>query len=125
MTEFVLDTQSQPLLNQISEDLRGSLLSQLPSHYAQLKQIAARERGRLSYNPTLNTTALVHELYLKFARNDSSTLENPAHFLALCAVAMRNLLVDEARRRAMPTALTESITMIMRTCWRLTMRLSN
>jgi RNA polymerase sigma factor (TIGR02999 family) len=99
MSEFVLEAKNQPLLSQISTELQASLSAQLQPRYAQLKLIASRERSRLGYNPTLNTTALVHELFLKFARNESSGLENPAHFLALCAVAMRNLLVDDARRR--------------------------
>ncbi|MEM6328147.1 MAG: ECF-type sigma factor [Bacteroidota bacterium] len=65
--------------------------------YDELRRLAGRVRlGRAS--ETLNTTALVHEAYLKLA--DGVPAESRAHFLALAAKAMRHILVDEARRRS-------------------------
>jgi RNA polymerase sigma factor (TIGR02999 family) len=49
---------------------------------------------------SLSTTALVHELYLKFARADRADWRNRAHFLGVASVAMRHILVDRARRRS-------------------------
>jgi RNA polymerase sigma factor (TIGR02999 family) len=48
---------------------------------------------------TLSSTALVHELYLKFSRSQSTDWRDRAHFLSVAAVAMRHILVDRARRR--------------------------
>jgi RNA polymerase sigma factor (TIGR02999 family) len=66
--------------------------------YADLKRIAAAELRR---NPgaTLNTTALVHEAYAKLAANYAGVLTDRVHFFSLAARAMRQVLVDQARRR--------------------------
>ena len=66
--------------------------------YADLKRIAAAELRR---NPgaTLNTTALVHEAYAKLAAHHAGPLASRAHFYSLAARAMRQILVDQARRR--------------------------
>jgi len=64
--------------------------------YDELRRLAGRVRqGRAS--DTLNTTALVHEAYLKLA--DGADAESRAHFLAIAAKAMRHVLVDATRRR--------------------------
>ena len=55
-----------------------------------------QERG----GHTLQTTALVNEVYLKFANRDGLRAQNRAHFLALAARQMRCILVDYARGRA-------------------------
>ena len=64
--------------------------------YARLKamaggQLASRERG------SLNTTALVHELYLRVTSNRELNFAHPAQFFAYAARAMRHLLSDRAR----------------------------
>lgn len=69
------------------------------SIYEQLRALAHRERQRIGASPTLNTTALVHETYLSLKQ---STQEAPDNFHAYAARAMRNLLIDEARKRARP-----------------------
>ena len=51
-------------------------------------------------NATLDTTALVHEAYLKLAGGQSSGWRDEAHFRAVASVAMRHILVDRARMRA-------------------------
>ena len=70
----------------------------LPLIYHDLRRAASRE---LAVRPsdTLSTTALVHELYLKFARTQRTDWRDRAHFLAVAGVAMRHILVDHARRR--------------------------
>jgi RNA polymerase sigma factor (TIGR02999 family) len=66
--------------------------------YERLKAMAGR---RLSGGPqqTLDTTALVHELYLRLSAGDQPRFEHPAQFFAYAARAMRHLLVDRARHR--------------------------
>jgi RNA polymerase sigma factor (TIGR02999 family) len=70
----------------------------LPLVYQELRRTARRE---LAVRPsdTLSTTALVHELYLKFSRSQHTDWHTRAHFLGVAAVAMRHILVDRARRR--------------------------
>src|SRR5690349_603633 len=70
----------------------------LPLVYHELRRVAHRE---LAARPSdsLSPTALVHELYLKFARAERADWRNRAHFLGVAAVAMRHILVDRARRR--------------------------
>ncbi len=69
------------------------------SLYGELKRIARGQlrRGRPG---SLQTTALVHEAYLKLAASDGSPARDREHFFALCARAMRHLVVDQARAAA-------------------------
>jgi RNA polymerase sigma factor (TIGR02999 family) len=65
--------------------------------YQELRRLAAR-RSRRSAASTLSTTALVHEVYLKLGGDGSVVVANDrAHFFALAARAMRQILVDHAR----------------------------
>ncbi len=64
--------------------------------YDELRRCAHRQlRGN---NQTLSTTALVHETYVKLVVGDGLRLESRQHFMALAARAMRQVLVDHARR---------------------------
>lgn len=66
--------------------------------YDELRQMAHR---RLSAEPTghtLDTSALVHEAYLKLVDQTRVTWRNRSHFLAVASTAMRRILVDHARR---------------------------
>lgn len=64
--------------------------------YDDLKRLAHRQRGP---RDTLNTTALVHELYAKVSRNELPAFVDARQFFDYAAKAMRHLLVDRARRR--------------------------
>ena len=64
--------------------------------YQELKAIAHRQLARRP-SETVNTTALVHEAYLKLADHD--TWEDKIHLLAVAATAMRHILVDYARKQ--------------------------
>src|SRR5690606_3238479 len=70
-----------------------------PLVYAELKQIAHRALLRAHGNATLSTTALVHETYVKLAGRGALDLAGRRHLFALCARAMRQIVVDHARRR--------------------------
>ena len=67
--------------------------------YDALRQIAHRELQGMRKDHTLTPTALVHEVYLKLVDQTQVTWRNRAHFYGLACRAMRNILVDYARRR--------------------------
>ena len=74
----------------------------LPIVYGELRRIARRNMNRQSPGHTLQTTALVHEAYLKLVGESGRQWETRAHFYGVAAKAMRHVLVDHAR--AMGTA---------------------
>jgi len=91
-------TSITELLGDLRAGRREAFDQMLPLVYAQLRRAARRE---LAVRPSdsLSTTALVHELYLKFSRSERADWRDRAHFLGVAAVAMRHILVDRARRR--------------------------
>ena len=91
-------TQITALLAELRAGRREAFDQILPLVYHELRRTARRE---LAVRPsdTLSTTALVHELYLKFSRAQTADWRDRAHFLSVAAVAMRHILVDRARRR--------------------------
>lgn len=66
--------------------------------YAELRSAARRQLARGRPGDTLNTTALVHEAYLKLIRAGESRWRDRGHFFALAARAMRQIAIDHARR---------------------------
>jgi len=66
--------------------------------YDRLKAMASRELAR-NDGATLNTTALVHELYVKVCAGRDLRFSDPAQFFGYAAQAMRHILVDRARLR--------------------------
>ena len=66
--------------------------------YARLKAMAARELDKRGH-ATLNTTALLHDVYLRIGKQAQLRFEHPAQFFAYAARAMRHLLADRARDR--------------------------
>ena len=66
--------------------------------YGELHRIASREMRRERREHTLQTTALVHEMYLRLCRSDPVNLKDRAHFFAVAAQQLRRVLVDHARR---------------------------
>jgi RNA polymerase sigma factor (TIGR02999 family) len=67
--------------------------------YDELRVLARRHIRRLRPGETLGPTALVHEVYLRFADRSSPNLLDRDHFVALAASAMRMVLVDNWRRK--------------------------
>jgi RNA polymerase sigma factor (TIGR02999 family) len=68
--------------------------------YPELRRIAARKLRAERAGHTLQTTALVHEAYLKLIGDDQRRFTDKVHFLAVAARVMRQVLVDYARSRA-------------------------
>lgn len=69
-----------------------------PLVYDELRLIAHRQLRSERPGHTLDTTALVHEAYLRLAGSTSQDFADRAHFFAMAATAMRRILVDYARR---------------------------
>jgi RNA polymerase sigma factor (TIGR02999 family) len=67
--------------------------------YDELKRVAGRQLRRQAGH-TLQPTELVHESYLKLVRGGAAAASDRAHFLAIAARAMRQVLIDRARRKA-------------------------
>ncbi len=70
----------------------------LPLVYGELRRLAHSYLRSERRDLTLQTTALVHEAYLKLIDQHSVSFENRAQFFALSATAMRRILLDNARR---------------------------
>jgi RNA polymerase sigma factor (TIGR02999 family) len=68
-----------------------------PVVYRELRELAHRHRERWSGNATLNTTALVHEAYIKLASPGKRCWDGEAHFLATAGRAIRQILINYAR----------------------------
>ena len=67
--------------------------------YEELRRTARRELARRRPGDTLDTSALVHAAYLKLAGSGHPAWNDRAHFFAVAATAMRQILVDYARGR--------------------------
>jgi RNA polymerase sigma factor (TIGR02999 family) len=87
------------LLDELDGGNRAALDALFPLVYGELSELAHRLRTRWRGDLTLNTTALVHEAYVKLAGRNRVRAESRAHFLALAAKAMRHILVNYARDR--------------------------
>ena len=72
----------------------------LPVVYAELHQLAAALAGRLPPGQTLTPTVLVHEAYLRLVGRHDPGWEGRRHFFGAAARAMRDILVEQARRKA-------------------------
>lgn len=71
----------------------------VPLVYDELRRMARGQLGREGNNATLNTTGLVHEAYLKLVDSSEVTRRGRAYFFGAAARAMRQVLVEAARRR--------------------------
>src|ERR1700761_3821017 len=69
----------------------------LPAFYQQLRRVAHRTRARLGAGHTMQTTALVHEAYLRLGQ--SRGFVDETHFLRAAALAMRHALINYAQSR--------------------------
>jgi RNA polymerase sigma factor (TIGR02999 family) len=86
------------LLQAVRDGEPGALERLVPLVYDDLRLLARRQLGREFGERTLNPTALVHEAYLKLGAG-AKVATDRAHFLAIAARAMRQVLVDHARDR--------------------------
>jgi RNA polymerase sigma factor (TIGR02999 family) len=80
-----------------SADVRRIAAELLPAFYEQLRRIAKRTRVRYGAGHTMQTTALVHEAYLRLGQ--SRSFADETHFLRASALAMRHALINHAQSR--------------------------
>lgn len=87
------------LLRRFGEGDRGAFDELVPLLYRQLHELAKAQRRGWEGDFTLNTTALLHEAYLKLAHQGEPVWKDRSHFLAVASRAMRQILIDYAKRR--------------------------
>lgn len=88
------------LLQDLSRGDPQAMERLFPIVYGELRRVAHRQLGRERAGHTLNTTALVHEAYLKLVGHPPDVAwQNQAHFFSVAARAMRQILVNYARAR--------------------------
>jgi RNA polymerase sigma factor (TIGR02999 family) len=87
------------LLQRWSNGDSGALEQLMPLVYVELRRMARRYMGQQPPSHTLQTTALIHEAYLRLVGQEEKRWENRAHFFGVAARAMRHILVDYARAR--------------------------
>ena len=78
---------------------RPSLDSLLPIVYQELRRLAANYLRRERQGQTLQPTALVHEAYMRLLKDRPDRWQNRAHFCAIAAHSMRQILIERARAR--------------------------
>lgn len=87
------------LLVNLRDGRRGAFDELFPLVYEELHSAATRQRRGWEGDETLDTTALVHEAYLKLVDQTSPDWQCRTHFVAVAARAMRQILIDYARRK--------------------------
>ena len=117
-----METSIQPISQMLKRWGRGdptALEELMPLVYDELHRIAHRYIAQQSPGHTLQTTALLHEAYLRLVGQEEKQWENRAHFFGVAAQAMRHILVDYARAQlrdkrgggAMRLSLDEALTL--------------
>jgi len=97
--EQAVQAEVTPLLEALARGDDTALDRLFPLVYEELRAVAHRQRRRLQGEDSLNTTALVHEAYLKLVDHSRVNWESRAHFFATAAKAMRHILMNYARDR--------------------------
>src|SRR6266702_851839 len=87
------------LLTRWSHGDDAALAELTPLVYDELRRIAHRHMGGQRHDHTLQTTALVNEAYLRLADQTNPNWQSRAHFFAVAARAMRQILVSYARNQ--------------------------
>jgi RNA polymerase sigma factor (TIGR02999 family) len=87
------------LLREVGAGDRDAFDALVPLVYDELRLLARRQRRRWHGDESLNTTALMHEAYLRLAHQSSPEWSSRPHFLAVASRAMRQVLLDYAKRR--------------------------
>jgi len=87
------------ILQRSREGDADALEELLPVVYAELRGLAAAQMRKERADHTMQPSDLVHQAYLKLIDDAQAGLENRAHFFAVAARAMRQILIDHARKR--------------------------
>ena len=78
---------------------REAFSALIPLLYDELHQVAHRYLRKARPGHTLQTTALVHEAYLRLDQHHHAQFQNRCHFVAICALLMRQILIGHERTR--------------------------
>ena len=89
--------QVTQLLKEWGAGNQAALHQLMPLVYAELHKMAKRYMNQQNPGHTLQTTALIHEAYVRLAGKPDKRWDNRAHFFGVAAKAMRHVLVDHAR----------------------------
>jgi len=87
------------LLAAVAAGEPGAAEGLLPLVYDEMKTLAHARLARSPREQTIQTTDLVHESWMRLLRDEDAVWENRRHFFGAAARAMRNILVEQARRR--------------------------
>ncbi len=87
------------ILQRLAEGDKDAVHDLLPRVYAELKQIANRYLSRENTPDVLQSTALVHEAFLRLFEEPAMKWQRRSHFLAVASTVMRRILIDHARQR--------------------------
>jgi len=98
LSELPPKTVSKLLANWNAGD-DEALRSAVPLVYDELRRVAHHYLQNERPGHTLQSTALVHEAYMRLEKQGAAEFKNREHFLAICAQLMRQILVDYARSR--------------------------
>lgn len=100
---IIFRMQNPPNITELLQDWsngKAEVLEKLmPLVYDELHRQASRYLSKERANHTLQTTALIHEAYLKLVGQKEVEWQNRNHFFAIASVAMRRILVDHAKER--------------------------
>jgi len=91
------ETDVTALLAEVAKGNQAAQEKLVPLVYEQLKELARRYMRRERADHTLQTTALVHEAYLKLVHQKSPNWQGRAQFFGIAAQLMRRILIDHAR----------------------------
>jgi RNA polymerase sigma-70 factor (ECF subfamily) len=94
------DMQITELLQRVHSGDQQALNIVIPMVYSELKKLAAGHLRREGKARPLDTTALVHEAFLRLAHGQHPSYENRSHFFGIASRLMRQVLVDLARARS-------------------------
>ena len=100
MSEASPLTTDSGLLEAVERGDAAALTALFSLVYRELRILARQQRRRWHGDITLDTTALVHEVYLKMAGQNEPASRSRAHFFAVAAKAMRHILCNYARDRS-------------------------
>lgn len=92
------ETDVTALLSEMSKGNASAAERVVPIIYEELKRLARRYMRRERSDHTLQTTALVHEAYLKLVGQESVNWQSRSHFYGVASQMMRRILTDYARR---------------------------
>ncbi|HYJ90922.1 MAG TPA: sigma-70 family RNA polymerase sigma factor [Pyrinomonadaceae bacterium] len=91
--------QISRLLTDWSNGNQRALDQLMPLVYEELRRMARNYLRQQPANHSFQTTELIHEAYLKLAKNNNQNWQNKEHFFGVAAKAMRHILVDYARSK--------------------------